>query len=126
MPGPELSANGVNGQIDLFANKICILRKGVLGFFIKCLKGDKEILISSITSLQFKKAGMMTNGYLKFSFMEGTDSNKDISQHTQDESTLLFNIKQQPAFEHLKDEINKRLRTQHTNPHDSTKSRPKP
>lgn len=106
---PELQAKGVNGRIELFANKICIRRKGVLGFLTQGLKGDKEIMISSITSVQFKKAGMLTNGYIQFAFMGGKEAKEGIFQAVTDENTVMFNMKQQPDFERIKHELAKRL-----------------
>jgi len=109
MSVPELQAKGVNGQIELFANKVRIRRKGVLGFLTQGLKGDKEIMISSITSVQFKKAGMLTNGYIQFAFMGGKEAKGGIFQATQDENTVMFNTKQQPDFERIKEEVEKRI-----------------
>jgi len=99
MINPELYAKGVNGQIELYSNKICIRRKGVLGFLTQGLKGDKNIMISTITSIQFKKAGMLTNGYIQFAFMGGQEAKGGLFQGTQDENTIMFNKKQQSAFE---------------------------
>ena len=37
------------------------------------LQGDKDIALSQISSIQFKKAGMMA-GYIKFAFLGGQES----------------------------------------------------
>ncbi|XKK19676.1 hypothetical protein HFP67_29205 [Bacillus sp. CB102A.1] len=34
------------------------------------LKGDKEILIKHLSSIQFKPAGTFTNGYIQLLFLE--------------------------------------------------------
>ena len=101
MTNPELCAKGVNGQIELYRNKICIRRKGMLGFLTQGLKGDKNIMISSITSIQLKKAGLLTNGYVQFAFMGGKEAKGGIFQGTQDENTVMFNKKQQSSFEQI-------------------------
>jgi len=106
-----LQAKGVNGQIELYPNKVRILRKGLIGLLTQGLKGDKEILISSISSIQFKKAGALTNGYIQFAFMGGKEANGGIFQATQDENTVMFNTKQQADFERIKEEVEKRMQT---------------
>jgi len=111
MTNPELCAKGVNGQIELYSNKVCIRRKGVLGFLTQGLKGDKNIMISTITSIQFKKAGMLTNGYIQFAFMGGQEAKGGIFQGTQDENTVMFNKKQQSSFEQIRDEVEERIET---------------
>lgn len=104
-----LQAKGVNGQIELFANKVRILRKGIMGLLTQGLKGDKEILISSISSIQFKKASAMTNGYIQFAFMGGKEAKGGLFQATQDENTVMFNTNQQGGFQRIKDEIETRM-----------------
>lgn len=109
MTNPEFSAKGVNGQIELYSNKVCIRRKGVLGFMTQGLKGDKNIMISTITSVQFKKASMLTNGFIQFAFMGGQEAKGGIFQATKDENTVMFNTKQQSDFEKIKEEVEKRI-----------------
>ena len=49
---------GVNGQIEVFEDKIVITRKGLMGLATYRLAGDKTIPISAIKSVQFKEGGM--------------------------------------------------------------------
>ena len=120
MSNPEISAKGVNGQIELSDNKVCILRKGILGFLTQGLKGDKNIMISTISSIQFKKAGMVTNGYIQFAFSGGQEAKGGLFQGTKDENTVMFNKKQQPLFEKIRDTVENRI--QSVNKTDSTNS----
>ena len=76
----HLTADGVNGQISIIGNKFRISRKRFLAFMSQGMKGDKEILISQISSVQFKKAGVLTNGYIQVSFMGGTEAQRGLSQ----------------------------------------------
>jgi hypothetical protein len=71
------------------------------------IKGDKEILISQISSIQMKRAGLL-NGYIQFAFLGGTESRGGVLAAAQDENTVLFSAAQQPAFEALKTEIDRR------------------
>jgi hypothetical protein len=61
-----MEARGHNGQVELTDSILRIKRRGVLAFMTQGLKGDKEILISQISSIQFKKANVFTNGYIQF------------------------------------------------------------
>lgn len=114
MSKPELNIKGVNGQIELYGNKICIRRKGMLSFLTQGLKGDKNIMISTISSIQFKNAGMMTNGYIQFAFMGGKEAKGGLFQGSQDENTVMFNKKQQPGFEQIRDKVEKMIQTGNT------------
>lgn len=50
-------------------------------------------MISSISSIQFKNAGAMFNGYIQFAFMGGQEAKGGIFQGTQDENTVMFTKK---------------------------------
>jgi hypothetical protein len=104
-----MEAKGVNGQLELLETKIRIKRKGVLAFMTQGLKGDKEILIKQISSIQFKKAGMLTNGYLQFAFIGGQEAKGALFQATQDENTIIFTTGQQASFEKIKEAIEKKI-----------------
>ncbi len=106
MSEPEilLLAKGVNGQLALLDGRVRISKKGVLGFLTSGFKGDKEIQISSISSIQFKKAGLV-NGYVQFAFMGSGEAKGGVFQAASDENTVMFNKKQQPSFEAIRDEV---------------------
>ncbi len=102
-----LNASGVNGQIELQDHKITIKRKGALGLMTQGLKGDKDILISQISSIQFKEAGPFFNGYLQFAFVGGHDSKGGLWDATRDENTVMFNLDQQSSFSAIKSAVEK-------------------
>lgn len=64
-------AKGHNGTLEVYDDKIIIKRKGVLSFLTQGLKGDKEIYIKNLSSIQMKKTNMLTNGFIQFSFLGG-------------------------------------------------------
>ena len=99
------SAKGVNGQLELLDGRIRIVRKGVLSFLTQGLKGDKEIAISSITSIQWRKAGLLTNGYIQFGFFGGSEAKRGIFQATEDENSIMFNQGRQAEFEAIRNEL---------------------
>ncbi len=64
----------VGRQLELLEDRIRLKRRSPMGLVLHGLKDSKEILISQITSVQYKKAGLMFNGYIQFAFMGGTES----------------------------------------------------
>ena len=107
MAEATMIAKGINGQIELLGNKIRISRKGALSFLTQGMKGQKEILISQISSIQFKNAGAFSNGYIQFAFMGGQEAKGGIFQATRDENSVMFKKNQQASFLHLKEAIDK-------------------
>jgi len=106
-----LSAKGVNGQLDLLDDRIRISRKGILAILSQRLKGEKEILLSQISSIQFKAAGLMTNGFIQFAFVGGQETKGGLFNATQDENPVMLNKGQQPQFEAMNSVINERRKS---------------
>ena len=111
MTGTIIEAIGHNGQLELTDSVVRIKRKGALAFLTQGLKGDKEILISQVSSIQFKKANAFFNGYMQLAFVCGQEAKGGILQGAQDEITVMFRVSQQEAFERLRDELQKRIAT---------------
>ncbi|EJS68506.1 MULTISPECIES: DUF4429 domain-containing protein [Bacillus] len=109
-----MEATGVNGQLQVEGNKIVIKRKGVLAKMSQGLKGDKEILIKHLSSIQFKPAGIFTNGYIQFSFSGGKENKGGLFDATKDENSIMFSKKQQPNFLKLKALIEQKMDEQHS------------
>ena len=104
-----MSVKGTNGEIDLLEDSIKLRRKGALSFITHGMQGEKEILLSQISSIQFKKASLVANGYIQFAFMGGTESKGGIIAGAQDENTVMFKRgKQQQEFEALHQQIRER------------------
>jgi hypothetical protein len=104
-----MEAKGHNGQLELTDQVVRIKRKGVLAFMTQGLKGDKEILVSQVSSIQLKKAGLLTNGYIQLAFVGGQEAKGGLFQGTQDENTVMFTTGQQPSFERFRDELQRRM-----------------
>jgi hypothetical protein len=106
-----LEANGMNGRLILDGDKITIQRKGFRAFIFQgALKGDKDIYINQISSIQFKKAGLMNNGYIEFAFMGGQESHGGLLNAYGNENTVNFNHKQEKDFLILKEALDKAIR----------------
>lgn len=100
---------GHNGQIELFNTKIRIKRKGFVASMTQRLKDDREIPIGQISSIHFKKAGYFLNGFIRFNIVGRSETNVGFWQAEHDENTILFTIKQQPAFEKINDFLDKKI-----------------
>jgi hypothetical protein len=105
----------MNGQHELFENKICIRRKGLTAVLSQGLKGDKEIFINQISSIQIKKAGLLTNGFIQFAFMGGLEAKDGLLQSTSDENSLIFTKKHQESFEQIKEAIERKFFSKNNN-----------
>ena len=68
-------------------------------------RGDKEIPISSITAVQLKPVGWATSGYIQFAYSGSKESKGGVFDAVKDENTVMFDKKQQPRFEELKNRI---------------------
>jgi len=104
-----MEVKGINGVLVLGDGFVEIIRKGAMSFLTQGLKGNKKIAIKQISAIQFKSCGSFTNGYIQFSFVGGQESKRGLFNATQDENTIMFNIKQQPEFEKIKKEIEKKI-----------------
>jgi predicted Zn-dependent peptidase len=104
-----MEVHGVNGQIQLLEDRIRISRKGFMGLMTQGLKGDKDILIAHISSIQFKKAGFFWNGYIQFAFLGGQESKSGLFDAVQDENTVVFDTGQQQSFDALKGAIEQKM-----------------
>jgi hypothetical protein len=103
-----MEAVGVNGSLQLFENKVKIIRRGFLAFASQGLKGDKEIMIHQISSLQMKMPGFV-NGYLQIAFLGGQENKAGVFDATNDENTIMFSASQQASFIQIKKEIENKI-----------------
>lgn len=101
-----MSVQGIaGGSIDLLSDRIVIKRKGLNALILQGVKGDKEILITQISAIQFKRPSAWTSGYIQFSFLGGQESKAGIFAATQDENTVMFRRDSEQDFVALKDKI---------------------
>jgi len=105
-------AKGIGGRLQLLEEKIRIRRKGVSAVMLHGLKGDKEIFLTQISSIQFKKAGPFVNGYIQFAFLGGQESKGGAWSATTDENTIMFRKSRQADFEEIKSMIEMKIKEQ--------------
>jgi hypothetical protein len=105
LPNEIARAEGLHGCVVVLPSKVVIQRSGGIGSVIfHGFKGDKELYINKISSIQLKKAGFL-NGYIQFEVSGGSSSQKGIFGATDDENTLMFNTSQAAAINHVKEVI---------------------
>jgi len=107
--GDIFFADGKNGRIELHETVVKIIRQGFDAFLTQGLKGDKEILISSVSSVQFKSADAFTKGYIQLAFLGGQEAKGGLFQSVSDENTVMFDREQEPNFEQIRRELMRRL-----------------
>lgn len=103
---PIKELKGVNGQLEMYDDKVVIRRKGGIakltqGFF----KGDKTIYFNQITAIQIKKGGNFINGYIQFTLGGGVESKSGIIKATEDENTVMYRKKDNDLVEEIKEFI---------------------
>ena len=106
-----IKIRGIQDELEVYDSKIVITPKGILGFLNKGMKGSKEIPLSSITAIQFKKASFLTRGYIQFSVIGGNESRGGILSAVTDENTFIFNSKKNAEMEKVKIYLSERIGT---------------
>jgi len=116
-----IKAKGIGGDLELLKNKIRVKRKGGMAFLLHGLKGDKEIFLNQISSIQLKKAGFALNGYLQFAFLGGREAKGGLFQAVSDENTIMFSKDNQKDFIEIKNAIEEQIyQFQNQNKNDKT------
>lgn len=98
---------GLNGTIEVYANYLIIKRKGAMAFLTQGVKGDKQIPFKNLTSIQFKEATSLVNGYIQFGVLGGMESRGGIMDAGKDENTVMFMKKDLGGFVELRQMLEK-------------------
>ena len=105
-----MQAKGVYRDLELLNDMVRIRRRRVLGMLGPGKKIEKDMLISKIVSIRFKKAGIFSDGYIQFIFEEkgkaAKDSEPDVAA---DENAVIFRSGQQKAFEVMREAIEQKM-----------------
>lgn len=97
---------GVNGQLELYNDKVVIKRKGTISKFTQgFFKGDKTIFLNQVSGIQVKPGGWATNGYIQFTISGGNESRKGILDAAIDENTVMFKKKDNMLVNNIKSKI---------------------
>jgi len=103
-----IEVSGHGGQVTFDGDFVTILRKGFLAR-ATVGKGEKRIPLASITAVQWKPAGAMTNGFIQFTVPGGNETRSRFGSQTssasQDENSVVFTKAQMPDFDKLRSAI---------------------
>lgn len=102
--GALMYLSGLNGQIELYQNRVVITRSGMMAMFMEGLKGNKEIYLRQITGIQLKLAGL-TYGYIQFTIPGGIEDRGGIYDATTDENTVTFTVAENETANAIKSKI---------------------
>src|SRR5438128_1752396 len=93
--GPLRTLHGLNGQLELHADKVIIRRNSTAakkgqGAF----KGNKSIYLQQIKGIQVKQGGFMTEGYILFVLPGAAGNSRDLLDATRNENAVTFHKSQ--------------------------------
>jgi hypothetical protein len=104
-----MEATGINGKVLLFRDVVRIKCIGVGNVLSGASKIEKDILISQIVSIQFKKAGLFNNGYIEFILMHNHERHDKDSDYEIYDSIVTYRPGQQRAFEAFREALEAKL-----------------
>ena len=101
-----MELKGINGQLELYEDKVIIKRKGGLAKITQGFtKGDKTIYLNQISAIDLKLGGNLVNGYIQFVLPGGNEKTKGAFQATQDENSIMFRKKDNELVIKMKEKI---------------------
>jgi len=105
--GPILMrVEGVNANLLLLEDRVRIQRREERTFLNQGFRREREILLSQIASIRFRKATALGNGFIQFVLSGGRGvADSDVAR---DENTILFRSARQAEFERIKAAIEMR------------------
>lgn len=111
-----MDAQGHNGQVSFDGHFVTITRSGMLAR-ASVGKGQKSIPISSITAVQVKAAGALTNGFVEFTVSGGNEVRSRAGSQTLDasrnENAVLFTKRQSAEMAALADAVRRAIGSAH-------------
>jgi hypothetical protein len=81
---------GRGGEIAFEGDYVTIRRQGMLAALTVGIQGDKKIYVGDISAVELREAGLVLNGFIRFSFRGGQEALGGILARTQDENALMF------------------------------------
>lgn len=94
-----MRVEGMDGQVELCADRVIIRRDGMLNVFKYGLNARREIPLSAISEVAFKPAGTLVFGEIEF-VRSGRSGEEKVNR---DYSTVKFGRKKNHEFEVLKE-----------------------
>jgi len=104
-----IEATGLNARILLFKDVVRIQRIGVRSFLSGASRIEKDIRISQIVSIQFKRAGLLSNGYMELILMNYDERPDKGSEEEIEDAVIAFRPGQQKAFEAFREMLEAKM-----------------
>ena len=86
---------GMNGQVEVYEDKLVIKRKGVFGWASHGFAGDRVIPISSIKTIQYKAGSLIQNGFIQFGISGSIEKGGDFKRAVHDENSIILHMGEQ-------------------------------
>lgn len=101
-----MEAKGHTGVIEFDGQFVTIKRKGLTGAMMQGGKGEKRIPLGSISAVQWREPGMLTNGFIAFTIPGGMDAGGGTYNAVRDENAVVVTKKQAGPMLALRDAVN--------------------
>ncbi|AZI41465.1 SHOCT domain-containing protein [Deinococcus psychrotolerans] len=105
----DIEIKGVNGQICISGNKVIIKRRGGMALFTHGFKGDKEFLLTQITSVEFRKADLFMKGHIRIIASGVDEGQAALLYGNASENAVIFGLEHKKEFDKFREEFGKRL-----------------
>jgi len=96
--------------LELCGDTITITKRGLANALASGMNGARTIQVSSLTAIQMKPAGMMTPGYILFSYAGSKPFMGGVWEATQDPDTFLFGRDLNGEMAEFKAQVEKKMR----------------
>lgn len=96
-----MKVTGVDGQIELLADRVVIHRTGIINIFKHGLNSKREIPLGMISEVSFKSPSFMGFGEIEF-IRSGSNTN---AKNQVNQASVKFSGKELVAFEALKEKV---------------------
>jgi hypothetical protein len=104
-----IEATGLNARILLLKDVVRVQRIGWRNALSGASKIERDILISQIVSIQFRKAGLLSNGYIELKLMHYDETHRNESEREMDDAIISFRPGQQKAFEAFREMLEAKM-----------------
>jgi len=105
-----MTLKGVNGQLDIFENKLTIRRSGMMAKMTQGLfTGEKDIFFYQIGSIKVKWGTAFTNGFIQLAPTGGIEHKRGLTKPTPDENTVMFRKSANEEVGKIKDYVEGRI-----------------
>ena len=108
-PGSIYRLTGTSSRVIVYEDKVDIERNGFLNKLSYGFSGTKSIPMSSITSIQYKAAGSLFNGFLQFGVLGEEKKAGGLSNAVSDENSVVFPKDKNDKAEKIKEFIENKI-----------------